>query len=105
MELFDNNGCYNYMSFTGKSGTWNLISTETNFSNVQVPLNSHISDEILKCLDTFKLYDGSFKTVERFKVMEQFKNGKIKPVKESLIPTMKTYSKKEWDKKTNGVDR
>lgn len=85
MDLFDEYGAYNYRSFKGNSGVWKHVGTQTNYSNVILPFESNLSREILICLDTFKLENGKFKEIERFKVMAEYEKGLITPVEESII--------------------
>lgn len=87
MDLFDEQGSYNYMSFTGASGTWRLCGSKSNGTGAK------------STLDTFLNETNEERTFERHQVIEQANLRNIKPVLESKIIPPKTYSKKDWDKK------
>ncbi len=94
MDLFDKNGSYQFMAFKGKSGDWYLQGTSTNYANVRLPYVNGISEEILKCIDTFKNKKGEYLEIMRYKVMEEARKGLITPLEESRV-IVKQYSKKD----------
>ena len=94
LRMFDEFGSYNFTSFKGTDGNWHLQSTETNYSDIEVPEIKNISKSILRCLDTFTDKKGNYITRERFKIMQYEKKGLITPLEESRV-IVKQYSKKD----------
>ena len=95
IKLFDKFGAYNYTSFKGSSGTWELHGTEINEKQTRINYQSEISKTILRVIDTFRRKeDGIFKPFQRWEVMEQFDLGHITPLEESRV-IVKQYSRKD----------
>ena len=95
MNLFDEQGGYNYTSFTGKTGTWKLIGVETNTETVEPLFKTNIKQSILACIDEFKnITTGKYMRIERQKVMLDFNKGNIKPIETSEVK-LNTETKKK----------
>lgn len=99
-DLFDKNGSYQYARFKGKNGVWILIGTESTEETDFTQRSMAWEDTCVgSCLDTFKGEGGTYQTKERYQIKELYDSGKITPVADSLIPKLKSYSSKEWNKK------
>lgn len=82
-KILNSDYSYNYMSFTGSKGKYQLVGTKCDYGA-----------DISECIDTFKNEQGIFLEVKRKIIMKQQNEGLITPLEESRV-IVKQYSKKD----------
>lgn len=93
-RLINQDGSYNYTSFTLGDDVWHVIGTRSKAINHKDPFLAE---------DTLKSDKGEYREKSRALLFNMSIDGKIKPVLSSAIKAQKTYAKKDWDKLTGRV--
>lgn len=83
MNLFDDFGGYNYLSFKGPKGIWTIIGTSSQVNHKNPML----------CIDSFKSDKGEYLDLKREEVKDWADQGKIIPIESSKIKP-KSYDRK-----------